>query len=312
MKTWQVLFLVIASGFLGILLYTVSPQGLTSVKEEGAVSPIHEFVENVAGKDVTILMTGDVMLGRSVMSKSLKAQNPNYPFEKVYERLKKADILLVNLENPIVENCPFVDSGFKFCADPKMIEGLTYSGVDVANIANNHTKNYGSDGFNQTKKYLTDAGISYVGDNNLVVKEVDGVTFGFVGFDFVTNQPTSSDFDLVKNSNSQVDILIVSVHWGVEYKDTPNETQKKIAKDLIASGADVISGTHPHWVQTFEHVNDKPVYYSLGNFIFDQMWSEPTRRGLVAELTYKKGELVNEKQMHIFMENFAQPHFLEN
>lgn len=312
MKTWQVFFLVIASSFLGLLLYIVSPKGLTSVKEEGKTNPVQELVDKVAGRPTTILLTGDVMLGRSVMSKSLKSQNPTYPFEKVAEKLKKADLVLINLENPIVENCPYLDSGFKFCADPKMLAGLTYSGVDVANIANNHTYNYGKDGFEQTKKYLNDIGVSYVGDSNLVVKEVNGTKFGFLGFDYVTNKPKTSDFDQVRESKTMVDVLIVSVHWGIEYKDVPSVSQEQIAKDLVASGADVIAGTHPHWEQTFETINGKSVYYSLGNFIFDQMWSEPTRRGMVAELTYKDKVLENQKQLHIYMENFAQPQFLED
>lgn len=312
MKTWQVFFLVIASSFLGLLLYIVSPKGLTSVKEEGKTNPVQELVDTVAGRPTTILLTGDVMLGRSVMSKSLKNQNPNYPFEKVAEKLKKADLVLINLENPIVENCPYVDSGFKFCADPKMLTGLTYSGVDVANIANNHTYNYGKDGFEQTKKYLNDIGVSYVGDSNLVIKEVGGTKFGFLGFDYVTNKPKTSDFDQIRESKILVDVLIVAVHWGIEYKDVPSVSQEQIAKDLVASGADVIAGTHPHWEQTFETVNGKPVYYSLGNFIFDQMWSEPTKRGMVAELTYKDKVLEKQKQMHIYMENFAQPQFLED
>lgn len=86
------------------------------------------------------------MLGRSVMIKSLSMNDPVYPFRKVAEKLNQADIVFVNLESPLVANCPSSNSGFKFCADPKMIEGLKFAGVDVVSLANNHTLNYGRGG----------------------------------------------------------------------------------------------------------------------------------------------------------------------
>ena len=107
-----------------------------------------------SAKQTSLISTGDIMLGRSVMTKSLKDNDPNYPFLYVSDVLRNADIVFSNLENPIVDNCPYVNSGFKFCADPKMIEGLKYAGVDIVSLANNHILNYGKEGLSQTKKYL--------------------------------------------------------------------------------------------------------------------------------------------------------------
>jgi poly-gamma-glutamate synthesis protein (capsule biosynthesis protein) len=258
-------------------------------------------------KPTSLIFTGDVMLGRSVMTKSLRTNNPNYPFMNVADTLRSADIVFSNLENPIVDNCPYVDSGFKFCSDPKMIEGLKYAGVDVVSLANNHILNYGKEGLAQTKKYLDLNGIKWVGDGNLVTLEKNKTKFGFLGFDFVDYRLQEKDLDLVKDSKAKVDILIVSVHWGEEYKSKANLNQKLIAKKLSEAGADYIVGHHPHWVQETETIGSTKVYYSLGNFVFDQMWSEETKKGLSVNLIFKGKKLEKENLLKSYMEKFAQP-----
>lgn len=302
--------MVIAASFLGILLYVISAKPVLApdLKNRTELNSVQNFVNNFSGKqDISILLTGDIMLGRSVMGVSLKKGDPTYPFLKVGDTLAGADLVFANLENPIIEKCPSISSGFKFCADPKMIDGLTFAGIDVVNIANNHSGNYGKEGVSQTENFLSKAGIDYTGDGNLVVKEVNGTKFGFLGFDYVDFAPKDKDFQLTSDSKQKVDVLIVAVHWGLEYTTDPTKSQKLIAKNLVGAGADVVYGTHPHWVQSIDHINGKPVYYSLGNFIFDQMWSEETRRGLVMKLTYRDRKLIGEEKLPIYMQNFAQP-----
>lgn len=114
------------------------------------ISPKPEFQEQIT----TVLFAGDVMLGRSVMGVT--------PFEKVAGFTRDADITFVNLESPIVENCPRTDSGLKFCTDPRTAQGLYDAGVDVVTLANNHSGNYGEKGFVQTKKYLDEMGIIWL------------------------------------------------------------------------------------------------------------------------------------------------------
>lgn len=257
--------------------------------------------------DITVLLTGDIMLGRSVMGVSLAKDDPNYPFKKVADILKKSDVVFGNLENPIVANCPTSDSGFKFCADPKMVQGLSYAGVDIVNLANNHISNYGQDGINQTEKYLSDAGIGYVGTGNLVIRNIKGTRLGFLGFDFLDYEPKDTDYKLIENSKKQVDILIVMVHWGVEYVPLATDTQKLIGNQLVSSGADVVVGSHPHVVQNTDYINGKPIFYSLGNFVMDQSWSEETKSGLAVRLTYKNGKLLSVEKLPVYMESFAQP-----
>lgn len=262
---------------------------------------------SIANTKTTLLLTGDIMLARSVMEQSMGRNNPTYPFIKVADRLKSADIVFSNLETPIVSNCPKIDNQFKFCADPKMVIGLTFAGVDIVNLANNHTLNMGSSGLVETEKNLTENGIKWVGQGNLEVIEKNGIKFGFLGFDYVDNKLRDQDLELIKKSKEKVDLLVIGIHWGEEYKNIPSNLQKDIAQKIITSGADIIAGHHPHVVQKMELIDNKPVFYSLGNFVFDQMWSEETRRGVVGQLEFFGKKLESVQSVNIYLKNFAQP-----
>lgn len=281
---------------------------ISAPKVKGIATSI---AQSIFSNNTTILLAGDTMIGRSTMTESLKKNNPAYPFEKVKEKLKQADIVFLNLENPIIEDCPQTNSGMIFCAGPKMIKGLKESGVDIVTLANNHSKNYGQKGLEETIQRLNDEGIETVGYGNLVVKKVKAINYGFLGFDFLTKEPKQSDYELINQSKGKVDVLIVGVHWGVEYTDKANKYQKEWAKKMIENGADIVAGHHPHWIQEKEEIDGRPIYYSLGNFIFDQMWSEKTKQGLVVELTFKNGKLINTKELFTYMSSWAQPEFIE-
>lgn len=260
----------------------------------------------------TLILGGDVMLGRTVMTTSLEGKDPTYPFANIAQILKSADIAFVNLENPVTDACKpdLTGRSMVFCAKPMMLDGLVYAGVDVVNLANNHTLNYGRAGFGETKQHLNEAGISYVGDNNLVVKKVGEASFGFIGFDKsqqANPKLTEQERALVNKSNSEVGVLVVAMHWGVEYKDTALPGVAKLAHELVDLGADVVVGHHPHWVQNIEYYNGVPIYYSLGNLVFDQMWSEKTRNGLLVRLTFEDDKIIQEELINTYMENWAQP-----
>ena len=259
---------------------------------------------------VEIIATGDVMLGRTVMTTSLDKGDVFYPFRKVKDVLDSADLVFINLENPIVENCPRTYDGFKFCTNPEIAQGLKFAGVDIANLANNHSLNYGREALVSTSHILKGMGISSVGLDNLVIKEIDGVKFGFLGFDFFSKDPEEDDFDLIRESKKKVDVLLVGIHWGVEYTSKHTLFQRQTAEKVIDAGADVIIGHHPHWVQDVEYIDGKPVFYSLGNFVFDQMWSEETRKGLVIKLIFEGKKLAGVDRLPVYMEDWAQPEFI--
>ncbi|KKR09887.1 MAG: SH3 type 3 domain protein [Microgenomates group bacterium GW2011_GWA2_39_19] len=251
----------------------ISPYKLQS--NEVVVSPLtidqifrrdHENMDNT----ITLIATGDVMLGRVVNQKSIASNNFNWPFEKTSDLLKSVDITLVNLEGPITNDCKPTGSGMVFCADKRTIGGLAHSGIDIANIANNHIGNYGEKGEENTKGVLKIA----------------------------------HDINIAKENAS---VVVVSFHWGVEYKDQPTKRQEALAHLAVDSGADLIIGNHPHWYQPIEVYKNKVIVYSHGNFIFDQMWSQRTREGVVGKYTFSGSNLVDVEFVPVVIENFGQP-----
>lgn len=294
--------LIILASFLFLFSYVTNP------KVKGAVD---DFGLSIFGRNTTIILTGDVMIGRSVMTKSIQENDYTYPFKKIAEKLKKANLVFINLENPIIENCPETNTGMIFCARPEMVEGLTFAGIDIVTLANNHSKNYGQKGLEETIQSLNKNNIRAVGYGNLIIKKIKRIKYGFLGFDFLTKIPKETDYNLIQESKNKVDVLIVGIHWGNEYASKPTRYQKEWAKKIVEQGADVIAGHHPHWVQEKEEINGKPVYYSLGNLIFDQMWSEKTKQGLVVELTFRDGKLTNTTELPTYMSSWAQPEFVE-
>ena len=176
----QTFLLILAASFFMLLIYTLkfSPK----IKQ---------------GSETTIILTGDVMLGRTVMTKSLDLNNPGYPFEKVSDELNEADLVFVNLENPIISNCPRSTESLIFCADPAMAEGLVAAGIDIANLANNHSRNYGEKGLSKTIEILDEKEISITGLGELVIKDIKRKKYGFLGFDFISKTPKENDYELV-------------------------------------------------------------------------------------------------------------------
>lgn len=255
-----------------------------------------------------LLATGDVMLGRSVRTQTEKSANPLYPFLFVKDLLQAADITVINLENPLIDPCPKSDTGMKFCAPAAAAQALAQAGVDAANLANNHAKNYGDAGYQSTFAALRSSGIRPFDNQQSTIIEKNGVKFGFLGLDLVSSTPDQEKIlRQVNNLNAEVDVLVVSVHRGAEYAAAPAESEKLFLYSVIDAGADLIIGHHPHVVQEVEIYKNVPIAYSLGNFVFDQMWSEPTRHGLIAKFIFHGKQFVEYDLIPIYMENFAQP-----
>lgn len=292
------------------LPYLKSPT-YTEVKSDTPVVSIPQEKIVQETPKTTILLGGDAMLGRSVTVESLDEQhNPIYPFEKILSTLNSADFVFFNLENPIVSDCPRKTEGLIFCAPPSMLQGLHFSGETIVNLANNHTKNYGEKGLSETTDYLRSENIPATGVGKLVIKNIHGVFFGFLGFDkSQQSNPTltTQERDLIATSNTQVDVLIVAFHWGVEYNNHPTAGQRALAQEVVDLGADVIVGHHPHWTQDMDHIGSAPVFYSLGNLVFDQMWSEETKFGMLVKLTFEGKQIVNEEHIPIYIEKTGQP-----
>jgi len=269
------------------------------------------YVTKQSKNNWTLIATGDVMLGRSVNTRSLKKNDFTWAFLNVASLLKSADITLINLESPLVKDCKPTDAGMIFCAPLEHIKGLTYAGVDIANLANNHIYNQGNKGLEETVEVLNSNGISPVGLGMESTKNIQGNLVTFVGFDAVGKDPSEEVIKSLKDVEKNNSLIVASFHWGTEYQSKPNNKQISLAHLAVDSGADVVIGTHPHWVQTEETYKNKRIFYSLGNFIFDQMWSEETRIGQVIRLTFEGSTLIKEESFPIKIFDYGQPKIID-
>jgi poly-gamma-glutamate synthesis protein (capsule biosynthesis protein) len=264
-----------------------------------------------------VIATGDVIPARVVNIQATKYNNFHWPFEKVADTLKTADITFINLETPLINDCPLTNEGFTFCGDAKNVEGLTFAGVDVASIANNHAGNYGPDGTGETMSALGRAGIAVTGHDGPVYKTLRGVTFAFLGYNDIGSSPdgisgadeTKIQYE-VSLARNQADVVIVTYHWGIEYVSQPDGRQRQLGHLAIDAGADLVIGNHPHWIQPVELYNGKLITYAHGNFVFDQEWSLETKQGVVGRYTFYDTQLVDVEFLPVLIENYGQPHFL--
>ncbi len=187
-----VLGLILGLGYLWLVPVNLTPVTELSQSSESGVVPSPVALPST--QPVTLLFTGDVMLGRSVNKNIVAHNDPTWPFKNVGELLSAADITYINLENPLVENCPVIESGFKFCGGLDNVKGLVYAGVDVASLANNHATNYGPAGLALTISVLESHGISPVGLGSPVKLTRRGQTFTFLSFNDIGPYPVPTQY----------------------------------------------------------------------------------------------------------------------
>jgi gamma-polyglutamate biosynthesis protein CapA len=287
-----------------------------------------------SSSEISIFAVGDIMLDRGVEYK-IKKEGKNdfkFPFLKIAQDFEKADLLIGNLEGPISNKGEKIGSIYSFRMNPEAVKGLTYAGFDVLSLANNHALDYGRVALEDTMKILKENGIEYVGAGfndkevfSVKIKKIKGVKIGFLAYtEFGSKfwKPgtgtsgvgffSSDDFEKIKKEVSEAkknaDILIISLHSGTEYVKNPTNIQKEFSRACIDAGADLILGHHPHVTQPVEQYKNGWIAYSLGNFIFDQGFSEETMKGTLLEVLLENGRIkeVNSKEVKI-SENF-QPY----
>jgi poly-gamma-glutamate synthesis protein (capsule biosynthesis protein) len=269
---------------------------------------------------VTFVFGGDIMLDRGVRNSVAKNLNNDYSLlfknsEDISNILKNSDISFANLEGTASDKGTNKNNLYSFRMNPAVIPVLKEAGLDVLSLANNHVADWGREAFIDTMSHLKENGIFYTGGGlnkqeakTPVIIEKNGIKIGFLGFsdkgpDYMRaknatkNMPgqagviiaRDSDFDeTIKNAAKQVDYLVVSFHFGEEYQDTHNKRQEYLAHKAVDAGAKIIIGHHPHVIEDTEIYKNSYIAYSLGNFIFDQSWSEPTMKGLLLQIKLNK------------------------
>jgi poly-gamma-glutamate synthesis protein (capsule biosynthesis protein) len=277
-----------------------------------AVLHFFDFPPTVkAAKDpeavLTVTAVGDMMFGRHIQD-VIDRKGYDYLFQYVRTYFRSSDFVTGNFENPIVSreiSVPRTRKHIQLKADPGAAEFLKREGFTVVSLANNHLMDYGKRGLLDTLDAFRKAGVDVVGAGSNInrakrisYKTVSGIKIATIGISDVMPigirarattklsgvAPADPDvfFPLVAKADNNADLVIVHIHWGLEYDSGFHPRQRDLAYALADAGADIIVGHHPHVLEPVEVYKDTVIFYSLGNFIFDQGWSR-TKESVIAQ-----------------------------
>jgi len=238
---------------------------------------------------VEVIAVGDVMPGRGL------AATPGL-FDRVAGELQGADLAIGNLEGVMA-----VDSSTGLTPSlylpPGTAASLAEAGFDMLGLANNHALDAGPQGLAETASHLQAAGLQPLESARPVVREIDSLKIAFLAGNEIPSAGDDALLAALRAVRPSADIVIILLHWGQEYQRHPNQAQRELAGELLAAGADIVLGSHPHVVQDLqvihpEDADDRPrlVAYSLGNFVFDQGWDD-TGQGLALRLLFDRSGL---------------------
>jgi len=285
--------------------------------------PLRVEASGQAGPVVTLSVVGDIMLGRGVAEAAAGTGDPTAALRPMRRRLAAADVTVGNLESTLSRAGAPTQGDDSFAADPAVRRGLRAAGFDVLDLANNHLGDFGPLALVRTVRLLREGGFATFGAGATprrawrpAVVERSGIRLGFLGFNAigetaevapgrpgavsVSMPPRTGPLDraelrrflaAVRRLDSRVTVVAVFPHWGTQYTNVPEPVQHRVARRLVAAGADLVVGGHPHWVQGTRMVDGTLVAHSLGNFVFDMDFMEQTQRGLLLELTFWGAEL---------------------
>jgi len=262
---------------------------IEAIKPQEAIEPVLE-----EPSEIRLLAVGDIMLGRYVET-LMNANGDEYPFARISDLVNDQDFVFANFEGPIVTNhlqTPDFTTSFDF--DPRMASAIASQGFNLVSLANNHTLDKGSENFEQTRVYLEEVGINSIGHSRNESSDysyestVNDQKFVFLAFNEAVNPVFNNEAAIEATRLAAINeevFVVVSMHWGIEYQLQSAESQQEMAHKLVEAGADLIIGHHPHVTQEVEVYQDRMIFYSLGNFIFDQYFSLDTQEELSFEMT---------------------------
>lgn len=242
---------------------------------------------------ITLSAVGDCTLGGDVQQKDRRfmrcAQSRGYGYflENVREIFEADDLTVVNLEGPLtVSNNMRPERPYNFRGRPEYAQILALGGVDCANLANNHIKDFGRVGVEETISALSGVGIASFGHDEMHIAEVKGIKIGLIGlteWEYTPGEIRSR----VRAAREQCDLLIVSMHWGEELRYDATPTQVKCAHALVDAGADLVLGHHSHVLGGIERYKDRYIAYGLANFCFGGNKNPSDKRTLILQSAFQ-------------------------
>lgn len=205
------------------------------------------------------------------------------------------DLTLVNMEGPLTTRGERQDKTFAFRGDPAYVEVLKTGSVEAASLANNHSYDYGNDGYWDTFKTLGDTGIMPFGYEESQILTVKGIPVGLVGINALeAGAPDQLQEELAKVKERGARLTVVFFHWGSELETRPDEDQVWLAHLAVDQGADLVLGAHPHVIQPLETYKGRTICYSLGNFCFGGNSNPRDKDTFIYQQTFRfqKGRLL--------------------
>ena len=260
---------------------------------------------------ITISAAGDCTLGTDEYfdpSTSLNAyydsNGPEYFFQNVKSIFDADDLTIVNMEGTLTEETARQDKTYAFKGPAEYAQILTSGGVEAANLANNHSHDYGDKSYTDTIETIEAAGIVSFGYDRTAVMDVNGIKVGLVGTYELADGMGCED-EMIANikavEEQGAQIVIVSFHWGLERENYPTENQVNLAHSAIDNGADLVLGHHPHVLEGIEVYNGKNIVYSLGNFCFGGNSTPSDKDTMIFQQTFtvENGELTADNVTNI-------------
>lgn len=270
------------------------------------------------------MAVGDIMMHKPELpgayDKKTKKYNFNYFFDEVKPILEQGDWVMANLETPIAGSAYGYTGYPSFNAPVELLDALQYAGFNILTNANNHSLDKGDKGLMLTLQHLKEYPFVLKGTaesqeeaDTPVIVEHNGIKMGLLAYTYGTNgiplpkgkpyavsmideQKMINDIHHLKKLGA--DFVTVALHFGIEYQTTPNEEQKQLARKLVAEGADIIAGSHPHVIQPYEvldttdaagHARQGLIIYSMGNFISAQR-GDTKDYGVIFKVTIRKNK----------------------
>lgn len=270
---------------------------------------------------VSFVFLGDISFSRGV-ERVIQRNNADYPLGLVNDYLHNSDVVFGNLETSIIDGPVMGMNEMRFRSRLEVGPALAKANISIVSLANNHVMDFGVKGLDTTKSVLSENGIKYVGlkdDNRVEYIEIGENRLAFLAYNGVEMRGDSSyinDMDLmemskdVKEAKANADIVIVSMHCGDEYSNNVSQKQRDFAHFAIDSGANLVIGHHPHVVQEFEEYMGGYIFYSLGNFLFDQVNTLETRKGLALKVYFMDKEMQKISLFPVYINDTLQPEIL--
>jgi len=316
-------FLYAAGVYLALLLVVcVLAASVGYASKENPID-MPESVPEVVAKEESfsiasqpLLFVGDIMMGRNV-EREMGAQGAAYPTAYIRDFLSSYPFVIANFEATIPRrHVPTPSMTFQFSVATSVIPMLVESGFTHMTLANNHAYDYGKAGYLHTMTTLREQGVvtggspEQVTKDDVLVIDAEGMRVALVPIYAVFATPSMTALaEAFAYAQTVSDVQVAVIHWGDEYMITNNAKQARVAHQVVDLGADAVIGHHPHVIQNIELYRSVPIFYSLGNFIFDQYWNSEVKTGLAVSLA-RKGDMLEYALFPVFSER-SNPRILE-